>query len=192
MYWGYDEIDMDGNFAFNSTWAETSQDRACFYKDKTVINDIGIKANNSYDMLRKFTIENTANKDDLIKETRHLLNSLINAGNELISKFRAFLNAEFDENNFIEKASDSCNEIDRLYFEMSNLDISPIEISRWINLCMCVACDISNMSLYYNAEIFKNRTADNRKACMEMEIKHYQQDLIALKDEEKRLGFTIA
>lgn len=192
MYWGYDEIDMDGNFAFISTWAETSQDRAWFYKDKTVINDIGIKANNSYDMLRKFTIENTANKDDLIKETRHLLNSLINAGNELISKFRAFLNAEFDENSFIEKASDNCNEIDRLYFEISNLDISPIEISRWTNLCMCVACDISNMSLYYNAEIFKKRTADNRKACMEVEIKHYQQDLIALKDEEKRLGFTIA
>ena len=44
------------------------------------------------------------------------------------------------------------------------------------------------MTLFYNDRGMQTRTQRNREDCMEMTIKHYQQDLLALKEEEIKLG----
>lgn len=188
MYFGRDDIDMDGNFEYRSIWVDEKQDKTHWYRSAEIINDVGVIKNSSYDMLKRFTLENMGQKNEVLKTTRQLLNRLINDGNQVISLYRAYSNGEMDENSFVIRANPIFKDINDCYFKMSNVDIAPIELSRWSGLCDCVAGKVSDMTLFYNDRGMQTRTQRNREDCMELTIKHYQQDLLALKEEEIKLG----
>ena len=188
MYFGRDEMDMEGNYEYRATWVDDNQDKTHWYQGAKIIKGFAIKDNPSYEMLRRFTTENTGTRDEVFKATRCLLNSLINIGNKVISLYRSYTNDEMGESDFVIKATPIFKEIDELYFKISDLDIAPTELSRWSLLCTEIAGKVSDMTLFFNDKGMKTRTQSNRRDCMEMTIKHFQQDLLALKDEEKQLG----
>ena len=139
-------------------------------------------------MLRRFTIENTGSKEDIVNTTRSLLNRLINDGNKVISLYRAYTNGEMNESDFVKNATPIFENINSNYFKISDRDIAPIELSRWSSLCDCIAGKVSDMALFFNDRGMKTRTQENRKACMEMTIRHFQQDLFKITEEERQLG----
>lgn len=188
MYFGRDEVDMDGNFEYRSIWVDDKQDKAHWYKSAEIINDVGVIYNSFYDMLRRFTIENTGTKEDVINTTRRLLYRLINDGGKVISLYRSYTNDEINETDFIKKATPFFKDINDCYIKISDVDIAPIELSKWSGLCDCIAGKVSDMTLFFNERGLATRTQSNRRDCMEMTIRQYQQDLLALKEEERQLG----
>lgn len=188
MYFGRDVIDMEGNYEYRSTWVDDNQDKVHWYRGAEIVNDVGVIKNSSYDMLRRFTIENTGSKEDIVNTTRSLLNRLINDGNKVISLYRAYTNGEMNESDFVKNATPIFENINSNYFKISDRDIAPIELSRWSSLCDCIAGKVSDMALFFNDRGMKTRTQENRKACMEMTIIHFQQDLFKITEEERQLG----
>lgn len=187
-YYGYDDTDIiNNNYAFRTIWVDSTQDRNWWYKktnESEIINDTQIVTISYYDMMRRFNINHTATSDELIHRTKEIISSMINLAEKFIRNFAEVENEEATEEQFIQIIKPVLQEIEKLYFEESDLDIPPNDLHEWSQRCTCIAATIHDFCIYYSDKYITSRTSVNRKQCVKMTIKRYYQDLELLKETE--------
>ena len=127
-YYGYDENDViNHNYAYRTIWVDENQDKSNWYRsdDKSsVIDDIWVCTINSYDFMKKFISENTADNDQLITATRNCMYKMIMEAEKFLCQYREYLNKTITEQELITNTKIILEEIRNLYFEQSDFPIA--------------------------------------------------------------------
>ena len=193
-YFGLDETDiLNNNYICHTTWADDTQDKNWWYRlDKNceVINDIHFNIGTYYQSLKSFTEEHTAEREQLISDTKTIISRMVTLAEQLISIYNEFLNESKSEDDFRNEISEISGELTKLYFAETGLDIPPNDLKEWCQCCSGLAGTIHDLTLYYGHNKFEERTPENRKACMDMSIKQYYRDLEKLKTVEIPAGVS--
>lgn len=189
MYFGYDISDIaNANYAYRTIWVDDKQDRNWWYrasKDSAIINDINVIVIPYYDMMHKFNLDHTDDADHLVKQTKDIMGKMISNAELVICEFREYQNGSIDENEYIQHCTPFFEEISRLYFAQSELEIPPVELNEWSQKYSNIAATIHDFTLFYSEKFLKERTPENRIQCMKMAIRTYQDELQDLKKVEE-------
>lgn len=190
-YFGFDESDItNGNYICHTTWADETQDKKYWYrqqKNAEVINDIHFSIHPYYQSLRTFTIEHTGDKETLISHTKEIITQMITLAEQTITIYNEYVNQTKDEGQLIADMAPIIPQIEKLYFAESELDIPPNELKEWSHRCSNLAATIHDFTLFYNQKYISMRTPENRKACMDISVKRYYEELEELKAAEKEI-----
>ncbi len=189
-YYCRDEQDIaDGNYICHTTWVDENQDKNWWYKlykDCFIIDDIHFKVHDYYDFLKKYIEDKTGNKNNLLKETKSIMTEMISLAQNVIYNYNEFQNKTIEENELIEKLAPLLKQISIYFFKQSELDIAPIEIKDLSFAYELIAGTIHDFTICYGKKYIKERTQENRIACMDMKIKRYYSNLEKIKEEEKK------
>lgn len=177
-FYGYNVEDIERcNFICKTTWVDDKQDKNNWYKtnskDTFFIKGTHFKVFSTYDFMKKFNKDNTGEKEMLIKTTREILNKSIKCAERVFYEYAKLKNKAISEEQFICKIKPILNEIDTLYFKSTELNIPPLEIKEWSQKFDSLIATIHNLTIYYGKHGLKNRSYENRIACVEMTIKDY-------------------
>ena len=151
------------------------------------MNDVYFDINSNYEALNKFYAAHTADDTYLIQQTRDIIINMINLAEMLIKSFDELLNKEATEKEFIEEFEKISPKITDYYFKESNLDLPTKKLKDWSSACTGLSGTIYDFTLFYGEHSLKNRTYDNRIACMKMTKNQYYKDLEKLKEEEEKI-----
>ena len=188
-YFGRDETDIiNCNYICHTTWADLSQNKNWWYrldKNSEVLNDVHFCYHSYYESLKSFTQEHTGDKFKLITDTKIIIANLITHAEKVISLFNDFIHVTKDENTLVSNMYPHIREIDKYYFDETDLDIPPKELKEWSQCCSNLAATIHDFTLFYNNEYLSGRTQENRVACMNITIDRYYKDLEKLKEIER-------
>jgi len=192
VYFGRDESDLiNGNFICNTTWVDDRQDKSWWYREngenKLMINGIHFNLHSYYEHLKVFREENTAQKDEIIIKTKEILSHMLTLAENLISLYNEFKNEMFIEEELVEKMELIIPNLESYYFMSTDLGIAPDEIHDWYQSCHNLFGTIYDFTLYYNKKYMSQRTAENRRACMEMTMKQYYSDLEKVSNLEEQI-----
>lgn len=192
IYFGRDESDIiNNNYLCHTTWVDDKQNKEWWYrtssKDTFIENGVHFTIHSYYKYLKKFTLENIGNKEELILKMKNIMFKMVNLAEQIIHLYNEYKNDVITELDLVEYMEDIIPEIDKLYLESTDLEIAPIEIKEWSQACSELFCTIHNFIYYYNKNYLDLRTAENRKNCMEMTIKQYYKDLDKVKRMEKSI-----
>lgn len=184
-YYGYDENDViNHNYAYRTIWVDENQDKSNWYRsdDKSsVIDDIWVCTINSYDFMKKFISENTADNDQLITSTRNCMYKMIMEAEKFLCQYREYLNKTITEQELITNTKIILEEIRNLYFEQSDFPIATNELRNWQTAFSNLASVIDDFVVCYDANSIKNRDSRNRMQLVELTIKRYNQSLEKIK-----------
>jgi len=185
-YFGFDEEDMiNSNFVCHTTWVDDSQNKEWWYKangsDSFIVNNTHISVHSYYDSLKAFINDHTADKETTVKDTRLIMATLIMLAEKVIAIYNEYINNTVSENELIIDLQPLLPQINEFYFKETELPTSPIDIDEWSQKCSALAGTIHDMTLYYPGIFLSDRTPENRKACMNMTIERYYQDVEALR-----------
>jgi len=108
-------------------------------------------------------------------------------GEKVVSLYNEFLNNIMTEKELVEAMKPIIPLLDKWYFAETELQIPPKEVKNWSQSCSNLAGTIHDFALFYNTKYLSGRTSDNRRACMNITIKRYYEDLEKLKIEEKNM-----
>lgn len=194
-YYGQSEDDiLNSNFLCKTVWVDDTQDKSWWYRlsnRSKFINDVYFDINSNYKTLKEFYVTHTAEEATLIHQTKVILIHLVNLAERLIKAFNELLNGTSTEIQFIEEFEQISPLIKYYYFQESNLDLPSKEIKEWSAACTALSHTIHDFILFYSEHAIKNRTYDNRIACMKMTKTQYYKDLEKLKEEEKKIKYLI-
>jgi len=187
-YFGFDEDDMiNANYICYTTWADETQDKNWWYKlhkNNEIINDIHFNFKPYYESHKEFIGMNTGTKDDLVSSTRVLITQMVTLAEQIIALYNEFINSTKSEQELADDISAIKPELDRLYFAEGNLAIPPKELKEWSEGCACLASTIHEFTFNYGLKFMSERTPENRKACMDITIARYYEDLENFKNLE--------
>lgn len=182
IYFGLDESDMiRGNFICHTTWCDNNQDKNWWYKingsNKIMINGTHFDIHSYYESLKSFNQNNTGSEVETVLVVKEIANIMMKSSEDIISAYNKFINNLISESSLIEKISPSLLEIEKAYMANSELNIAPDNLKEWVQSYSSLFATIHNFTYYYNEEYLSQRTPENRKACMEMTIKSYYEEL---------------
>ncbi len=184
-YYALSETDiLQSNYLCHTTWVDDSQDKSWWYregKNCELIHNVLIQIHPLYFYVKQYNSEHTGERDDLIRQTKKDISELASLAERIISEYNEYRNEEKSEEELIEYVKVIAPKVTQLYSEETNLDISPDDLADWSQACMSLAGCIHDFTLYYSNENYLNRTAENRRACMDGSIKRYYQDLELVK-----------
>ena len=106
----------------------------------------------------------------------------------MIGEYNEYRNSEIDESELISRLKPILPQIERLFFEESDLDIPPTDIHDWTYACTALVSTVHDFTYYYNEKYLNTRTPENRRQCMDMTISRYHDELNKLEEESKKLG----
>lgn len=190
-HFGLDMDDISNNnnnyYCCCSTWVDKTQDKAWWYRSKAsteIINDICFDFPDYYTFCKKHLTSHTGSVETLVPQTRLIVSNIVTLMESAIKIYN-----EHSDDIPSQESNDEmlkiCCKMDRLYYDESNLDVPPSEIKEWCQCCTNLVATIHDISLYYRDG---KRTAENRKACIDLTIKRYYEDLEKLKQAEKNTG----
>lgn len=184
-YFGNDEEDMvNCNYVCHTTWVDDSQDKSHWYRGKKnsfFVNDIFIDNNPSYELIKDMQKCNM-DKQEYISITKEYLANLINTAEKYIQLFREYQNHTFSEHSFSNLILPLNKEFSNWYFRLIELPCPPIEINKWADSILQIACTIHDLSLFYSKENINTWKSDNKLWLVENTIKIYGQELESLKN----------
>lgn len=185
IYYGYDESDIvNHNYAYRSVWVDENQDKNHWYpidKRSTVIDDIWISTINLYNFNKKYIIDNTADNDKLIDQTRNCMYKMIFYAEKFIAEYREYVNRTIAEKDLITNVSEITKEIKKLFLEQSNFPIASNELHEWQAAYSNLASVICDFAICYGSHSLKNRDSKNRMQLVELTIKKYNESLEKVK-----------
>lgn len=180
-YYALSETDIkQHNYICHTTWVDDSQDKSWWYregKNCEFIRGTYFQIHTQYEFVKRFIEEHSGQKEVLIQQEKQIISALITLAEHIISAYNDYRNNEKSETELIEFVKEIAPKVTHLYMEETNLDISPDDLADWSQACMSLAGCIHDFTLYYSNDTFLNRTAENRKACMDGSIKRYYQEL---------------
>ena len=190
-YYALSETDiLQSNYLCHTTWVDDNQDKSWWYregKNCELIQDVLIQIHPQYFTIKQYNSEHTGERDDLIRQTKQIISELASLAEKIIAEYNEYRNEERREAELIEFVKQTAPEISRLCYEESNLDIPPDDLFKWSQACTSLACVIQDLALYYSNDSFLSRSAENRKACMEISIKQYYKELEKLRVLEENM-----
>lgn len=188
----FDMDDLSGpNYYCQSIWVDDTQDKNKWYwtgKETEIMNGICFKVSPQYFSHKEYLASHTTTAEILVPQTKAIISEMVTLAESFIERYNEFLSTSQSEDVFREIIQNTILRIHQLYFAESNLDVPPPEIKEWSQCCTCLAATIDDFALYYGNNTFAKRTPENRKACIEMTIKRYYEDLAKLRDAEKVLA----
>ena len=192
-YFANDENDItNSNFLCHTTWVDDNQDKSSWYKvnDTTrfLLNDIHIDIHSFYDTLKKLNLENSGTIKSVIQQIKEILASMISSAEEVIKHYNEYLNDSMTEEELYKRLESIIPTIDEYYTLSGNIDFAPEEIREFDQECQNIFATIHDLKLFYNKRYTVERTANNRKACMDMTIKNYYRELETIHNLEKSLS----
>lgn len=188
-YYGLDESDIiNSNFICKTTWVDETQDKAWWYqtdKNGEIIGDTYLSVFAYYESIKTVIDNHSSTDGDLITKTNAIIHPMIELAEQVISLFNEYTNKEISEQVLIEDLRTTIPIIDALYRTETNLGIPSKELENWCQCCSNLAATIHDFTLYYGNNAFERRTEENRKACMEITIKRYYDNMEMLKLAER-------
>ena len=185
IYYGYDESDIiNHTYAFRTVWTDEHQDRNHWYslnKHSSIIDDVWIETEKSYDFMKKFINDHIVDDETLIKITRNCMYKMILCAEKFIAEYREYINRTITENELIANVSGISSEIRNLYFEQTDFPIASNALHEWQTEYAVLAAAIDNFVLCYNKNSLKNRDRKNRAQLFEITIKRYNANLEKIK-----------
>lgn len=190
-FFARDKFDViNNNYLCRTTWVDETQDKEYWYslyKNSKIINDIKFDVHTYYSSLRVFQMDNTGNKEELIIQTKEIITQLMDLANKVINLFNEFLNKTISEEELILLLKPLIPQITNNYIAETQLDIPPIDLKEWSQICSSIAGTVHDFTLYYNEKYLSQRTPQNRKDCMEITIKRYYAELEKLKELDNKV-----
>ena len=193
-YYGNDEEDMANcNYICHTTWVDDSQDKLHWYgvrKNSLTINGIYIENNPYYELIKEIQ-KCDLDKEEYIQVTKEYFTNLINTAEKFIQCFREYQNktfsrdyqdAFFPEHIFSSSIQPLNKDFEKWYNKLTELPCPPIEISKWANDILLIACTIDDLSLFYKKENINTWTRENKLFLIKSTIKRYEQELEAIKN----------
>lgn len=191
-FFGYDIDDItNSTYAYRTTWADHNQDRKHWYapsKHSMDIQDIHIDIYDGYLSIKAFEKAHTGDRQIIIGEEKRIVAEVIKLAQSVIGEYNEYRNSEIDESELISRLKPILPQIERLFFEESDLDIPPTDIHDWTYACTALVSTVHDFTYYYNEKYLNTRTLENRRQCMDMTISRYHDDLNKLEEESKKLG----
>lgn len=188
-YFGRDELDMiNANYLYHTIWTDETQDKAYWYKKdihSQVFRNIKFVFNDFYLEVKKFQLCNTGKDKDIINDTERVIRSLIRLAEKVIFDFNRFLSKTITEKELVQELNILSPEINNLYDEMGDIDLTSKKLFNWKNACVNLSSTIKDFTLIYNTDGLSTRSFKNRIAFMTDTKKRYYQNLEKLKNEEQ-------
>ena len=187
---GNDEQDMtDCNFEWITTWVDDTMDKNNWYRESNgskILDGILVDKQKSYNVLRILN-QQTVTTEEFIKEARKYLNEMVGYADQFISKYREYSNGNISESELVNNVKDINVQIASIYFKISDLPKVPLECNSWAESIQQIAATIHDFTLFYSNKTMNTWSQENRKDLMKIKIKHYQQEIELIKQEEKKL-----
>lgn len=187
---GNDEQDMtDCNFEWITTWVDDTMDKNNWYRESNgskILDGILVDKQKSYNALRILN-QQTVTTEEFIKEARKYLNEMVGYADQFISKYREYSNGNISESELVNNVKDINVQIASIYFKISDLPKVPLECNSWAESIQQIAATIHDFTLFYSNKTMNTWSQENRKDLMKIKIKHYQQEIELIKQEEKKL-----
>ena len=99
-----------------------------------------------------------------------------------LEKKRYYQDAFFPEHIFSSSIQPLNKDFEKWYNKLTELPCPPIEISKWANDILLIACTIDDLSLFYKKENINTWTRENKLFLIKSTIKRYEQELEAIKN----------
>lgn len=180
-YYAFSETDIkQHNYICHTTWVDDSQDKSWWYKEGKnceFIRGTYFQIHTQYEFVKRFIEEHSGQKDVLVQQEKQIISALVTLAEQIISAYNDYRNNDKSEAELIEFVKKKAPEINRLYIEETDLDIPPNDLADWSQACMSLAGCIQDLALYYSSKNYLDRTAENRRACMDGSIKRYYREL---------------
>jgi hypothetical protein len=194
IYYGRDEDDIiNSNYICRVTWVDENQDKKWWYKlDKHSFTNKNIHFSiyPYYKTLKSFILKNTVDKEILISQTKKVMSQLITLAEKAIALYNELKNDSITEMEMFERMDILIPEIEKAYYEETQLGIAPKELHDWQQRCSALAGTIHDFTLFYNKKYITQRTSKNREDCMEITIQRYYNDLEDLIELERKIFNT--
>lgn len=193
IYFGRDESDMIRHtYLCITTWVDDEQNKDWWYKvdneNTFLINNVQFELLPYYEYLKRLNEENMGTQKGVIDETKDMLVTLVTLAEKIITLYNEYKNSILTEQELIDELDTIVSEVNEYYLKSTDFAIPPDDIKDWSEACSLLFGTIHDLSLYYNKKYFSQRTAANRKACMELTISRYYTDLESVRRLEKVLS----
>ncbi len=192
IYFGTDESDIiNNNYICKTTWVDENQDKSLWYQvnetNRFFQNNVHFELNTSYDMMKKFTKENSSSAKSVLVQIKYILSRMLSLAEQVINIYNEYINEVITEDDLYKHLESIIPEIDEFYEKSGNIEFAPKEIKDFDQECQGLFATIHNLTLYYNKHYDFKRSVENRKACMDMTIKNYYRDLDKVRVLEEKL-----
>lgn len=194
VYIGFSEEDIkNSNFYANATWVDDQQDKKWWYRlgpEDSLINDIHIKINSSYEMIKDLIIRNTVEDAVVIEKLKHTRLEMINIAEKIIFSFNEYHNNIISEDDLFSLVTPLTSQLNKHYFAATEIELPSTKIKHYMDVNLSLLGTIHDFSYFYNEKYRVQRDTKNRKAVMLNTISRYHNDLRELEKAEKALFET--
>ncbi len=186
IFYGLDIFDMiHNNYIYFSTWVDDTMDKNHWYrsrgKDDFIKNDIHYRSNTNYTFIKGIIEDNTVSSDELFDKTNRIVRRMIILAEKYISAYNKFIQREIPEDELRKKLNPYNIEIDKLYFESTDLPEAPIELKEWSDKADILIGSIHNLVFAYFEKYSHYDTIEKRIGYMNVYVKQYYKYLESFK-----------
>lgn len=193
LYLALSEEDIiNANYYAISTWVDDQQDKEHWYRlnnpQDSVINEVLVKMNLSYVMIKDFIDRHTVEDAIVIEKLKQIRLEMINIAESIIFSFNEFDNNTLSEDVLFSIVTPQAPQLNKLYFAATEIGVSSTKIKAYVDTTISLLGTIHDFSYFYNEQYRDQRDTANRKAVMQDAISRYHQDLSKLDKAEKVLS----
>ena len=182
IYFGFDESDMiRGNFICHTTWCDDNQNKEWWYKvdgsNKYMIKGTHFSVHAYYDTLKILYQDSSSDKEKLMLAVKEISRTMLKSAEEVISLYNEYMNGLISESSLVEQIDPSLSKIEEFFMASIDLELASDDFHDWMQVYSNIFSTIHDFTYYYNRKYLEQRTPENRKAGMEMNIKNYYAEL---------------
>lgn len=188
-YYGIDESDIINSLHYAYTiWGADDHIREKYFKQNrnaSVVDDIYVFENTSYDMLRKMQ-EPTKSREDYIANNRRLLALIVSLAERFVYDLQEVFNHTQTKDALQEKYGPWIREVRKRYMELSDEDVPPVDLHDWAEEIYSLAGWVLDLSLYLEKDDEQPVFGDNAEWLLKNGVKRYHDSMEKLKQIEER------
>ena len=190
-YFGIDQEDIINHLYYAySIWADKSVQKK-YYRDNNsacIVNGVWICENTSYAMLKKMN-ESTISREEYIQLNKSLLFSEMTLMDEITNGLQEVKNNNMELTELLLNCIPKAKEIKKKYLEMTDLDVSPVDLKEWSDEIMAAAGYVLDIALILEKCDKKENLSERELWLIQNAERQYNMTLDAIKNVEKDLFF---
>ncbi len=183
-YFGHDESDIINSLYYSyAIWAADDEIKSKFFrenKNTTIIDDICIFDNVSYEMIKKMQAP-TKTREEFIESNRRLLALIVSMAERFIYDLQEVYNQISSMESIKEKYGEWIETVQRRYIELSDEDIAPDDLHEWSEEIMNLAGWVLNLALALENKSGGGKIGDREEWLMKDAIRRYHESMDRLK-----------
>ncbi len=183
-YFGHDESDIINSLYYSYTiWAADDEIRTKYYRENkhaSIIDDIYIFENDSYDMLKKMQAP-TKTRDEFIDSNRRLLALIVSMAERFVYDLQEVYNHTRTMESLQKEYGEWIDKVQNRYIELSDEDIAPDDLHDWSEEIMNLAGWVADMSFLLENKRGGGAIGDREEWLIKDAIRHYHEAIEKLK-----------